>query len=174
MPVDTGHDENGSAGNGDSTPVERDELGAQLRQEQREREDYTAAIGERDDRIDELTSLLERARDELSQREASAEHTWMEMTALREEKDGAVAACRDALRLANPGLPPDLIRGETVQELNASVDAAKALVEQVRAALSAEREAVRVPAGAPVTAGPDIEGLSSRDKIAAGVRPESR
>lgn len=174
MRVHMGHDENGAPGNGDSTPVERNELGSQLRQEQQEREDHVAAIGERDDRIDELTSLLERARDDLAQKQEAAENTWMEMAALREEKDEAVVACRDALRLANPGLPADLIRGESLQELNASVDAAKALVDQVRAALNAEREAARVPAGAPVNAGPDIEGLSSRGKIAAGVRHESR
>ena len=174
MRVDTEHDETGAPGNGDSTPVERNELGAQLRQEQQQREEFVAALTERDDRIDELTSLLSQVRDEMSQKQEAAENTWMEMTALREEKVEAVTACREALRLAHPGLPPDLISGETVQDLNASVDAAKALVDQVRAALNAEREAARVPAGAPVNPGLDMEGLSSRDKIAAGVRNESR
>ncbi len=172
--MDIGHDEPGAPGNGDSTAVERGELGTQLQKEQQERQEFVAALTERDDRIDELTSLLAQARDEMVQKQEAADNSWMELTALREAKDEAVTACRDALRLAHPGLPPDLIRGETIEELAASVDGAKALVEQVRTALSAERDAARVPAGAPVNAGPEIDGLSSRDKIAAGMRPQSR
>ncbi len=168
------HDEPGVPVNGDSTPRERDELGTQLQQEQQDREDFVAALNERDERIDELTSLLAQARDELAATQETADNAWAEMTALRQAKDEAVGACRDALRLAHPGLPPDLIRGETIEELAASVDGAKALVQQVRAALSAERDAARVPAGAPVSPAPGLEGLTARDKIAAGIRPQPR
>ena len=164
-----GHDEPVVNGNGDSTPVERDEIAGVLRQEQQERQEVADALKERDDKIDELTSLLARARDDIEARQQAVDNAWIELTSLREAKDEAVSACRDALRMAHPELPADLIRGETVEELTASVQSAATLVEKVRAALQAEKNAARVPAGAPVSAGPDLEGLSPRDKIAAGV-----
>ncbi len=163
------HDEPSAAGNGDSTPSEREQLGATLQQEQQDRQDFVAALTERDDRIDELSTLLQQARDDIESRQQAADNAWTEMTALRQAKDEALNACRDALRLAHPEVPPDLIHGETVEELTGSVDAAKSLVEKVRAALQADKAAARVPAGAPVSTGPELDGLSPRDKIAAGV-----
>ena len=168
-----GHDDPAAAGNGDSTPDERDQLSGQLQHEQQDRADFVAALTERDDRIDELTTLLGQARDDIEARQAAADNSLAEMAALREAKDEALYACRDALCLAHPELPSDLIRGGTVEELTASVASATSLVEKVRAALQSERNAARVPAGAPVDSGPDLEGLSARDKIAAGVtRPK--
>ena len=167
--MDNGNDNPAPAGNGDSSPPEHDHLAGQLQQEEQDRQDFVAALTERDDRIDELNALLEQARDDIESRQEAVDNAWVEMTALREARDEALNACRDALRLAHPDVPPDLIRGETVEELNSSVAAARTLVEKVRAALKAEKDAVRVPAGAPVDAGPDLEGLSPRDKIAAGV-----
>ena len=152
-------------GNGDSTPPERENLKAMLEDEEKSRE----AVKERDDRIEELESLLEAARDELVNRRADLDNAWAETTALQAEKEKAMCGCRDALRLAHPEIPPDLIRGETVEELSASVESAKALVQRVRAALQSEKDAARVPAGAPVGSGPDPSGLSAREKISAGV-----
>lgn len=161
-------------GNGALSPGEREELKTVLQQEQDERTEFQHALTERDDRIDELESLLAQARDEMISRQEALDEAQAEAAALREARQEAVYGCRDALRLAHPELPPDLIRGSTVEELAASVDSAKALVEQVRAALQSERAAVRIPAGAPVDAGPDLSGLSSRDKIAAGIQHTTR
>jgi DNA repair exonuclease SbcCD ATPase subunit len=167
--VHNGHEEPAPGGNGSATPQQREELGAQLQQEQQDRQDFVAALTERDDRIDELTALLQQARDDIQARQDAADNAWAELTSLREAKNEAVNACRDALRLAHPDVPPDLIRGDSVEELTASVHSAKALVEKVRAALQGERNAARVPAGAPVDQGPSLDGLSAREKIAAGV-----
>ena len=164
-----GHGDPAPAGNGESTPDEREQLGAQLQQEQQDRQDFVAALTERDDKIEQLTTLLQQARDDVEARQDAADNAWTEMTALRQAKDEAVNACRDALRLAHPELPPDLIRGETVEELAASVQSASTLVEKVRAALQSEKNVARVPAGAPVDSGPDLDDLTPREKIAAGV-----
>jgi len=163
------HDEPAAAGNGDSTPTEREQLGATLQQEQQDRQDFVAALTERDDRIDQLSALLQAARDDIQSRQEASDNTWAEMTALRQAKDEALTACRDALRLAHPEVPSDLIHGETVEELTGSVASARSLVDKVRAALQADKAAARVPAGAPVSTGPDMDALSPRDKIAAGV-----
>jgi uncharacterized coiled-coil protein SlyX len=167
--LDNGHEDPAPAANGGSAPPVRELLGGQLLQVQVDRVVLVAAVTVRDDRIDELNALLEQARDDMAARQEAVDNAWIEMTALREARDEALNACREALRLAHPDVPPDLIRGETVEELSASVTSAKNLVEKVRAALKAEKDAVRVPAGAPVDAGPDLDGLSPRDKIAAGV-----
>ncbi len=161
-------------GNGESSHEEREELKEVLQQEQDDRADFREALTERDDRIEELETLLSQARDEMAAKQESLDESQAEAAALREARQEALYGCRDALRLAHPELPPDLIRGGTVEELAASVEGAKALVEHVRAALQAERTAVRIPAGAPVDAGPDLSGLSSRDKIAAGVQHTSK
>jgi predicted nuclease with TOPRIM domain len=161
-------------GNGESSRAEREELATVLQQEQDDRADFREALTERDDRIDELESLLSQVRDEMTAKQESLDEAQAEAAALREARQEALFGCRDALRLAHPELPPDLIRGGTVEELAASVESAKALVDQVRAALQAEKAAVRIPAGAPVDSGPDLSGLSSRDKIAAGVQHASK
>jgi len=161
-------------GNGESSPAEREELATVLQQEQDDRVEFERALTERDDRIEDLESLLSQARDELVTRQEALDEAQAEAAALREARQEALCGCRDALRLAHPELPPDLIRGSTVKELAASVASAMALVEQVRAALQSERAAIRIPAGAPVDSGPDLSGLSSRDKIAAGVRPQPK
>jgi chromosome segregation ATPase len=167
--VHNGHDDPSTAGNGGTTPSEREQVEIQLQQESQDRKDFVEALTERDDKIDELTTLLRQARDDIQVRHEAADNAWTELTALRQEKDEAVNACRDALRRAHPELPPDLIRGETLEELSASVQSAATLVEKVRAALESEKQAARVPAGAPVDSGPDLGGLSPREKIAAGV-----
>ena len=161
-------------GNGALSPGEREELKEVLRAEQDDRTEFERALTERDDRIEELESLLAQVRDEMVSRQEALDEAQADVVALRESRQEALFGCRDALRLAHPELPPDLIHGSTVEELAASVESARALVEQVRAALQAERAAVRIPAGAPVDAGPDLSGLSSRDKIAAGVQHTSR
>ena len=174
--MNNGHNDTAVAapGNGDSTPEERSDIGSQLTGEQRERGEAGQAIAGQDERIGELESQLKQARDDLAGRQDELDNAWAEMTALREGKDAAVSGYRDALRLAHPDLPPDLIHGETPEELAASVEAAKALVEKVRAALRSEKDAVRIPAGAPVSSGPDLTGLSPREKIAAGIANPSK
>lgn len=174
--MDNGHNDTAVAapGNGDSTPEERNDIGAQLTGEQRERSEAGQPNDGQDERIGELESQLEQTRTELAVKQDELDNSWVEMTALREGKEAAVSGYRDALRLAHPELPPDLIRGETTEELAASVESAKALVEKVRAALRSEKDAARIPAGAPVSSGPDLTGLSPREKIAAGIAGPSK
>ncbi|MBN1856933.1 MAG: hypothetical protein JW846_08270 [Dehalococcoidia bacterium] len=174
--MDNGQDNTATAvsGNGHSTPEERENIAGQLAEEQREMREVEAAISERDTRIGELEAALERTREEVAGKQVEMDNAWAEMTALREVKDAAVFGYRDALRLAHPELPADLITGDSPEELAASVVGAQALVEKVRAALQSERQAARMPAGAPVDSGPDLAGLSAREKIAAGVTHPSK
>ena len=77
----------------------------------------------------------------------------------------AVAAYRELVAQANPGLVADLIKGETIEEIDESVKSARALVERVKQEVAAENAKVRVPAGAPLRVPLDLSALSPREKI---------
>jgi chromosome segregation ATPase len=77
----------------------------------------------------------------------------------------AVAAYRELVTQANPGLVSEMIKGETIEAINESTKSAKALVERVKQEMGAENARVRVPAGAPQRALPDLSALSAREKI---------
>jgi chromosome segregation ATPase len=77
----------------------------------------------------------------------------------------AVAAYKDLIVRANPGLLSDLITGDTIEAVDQSLRQARALVERVRQEMEAEVARTRVPAGSPQRAPLDLSGLSAREKI---------
>ncbi len=108
--------------------------------------------------IGELKTLLEteqRARaaaeGELAKREQSLADT--------------VAAYKALVVQSNPGIPAELISGDSFKAVDTSLESARALVSKVRLSVEAEIVAGKVPAGAPARTVPDLENLSSREKI---------
>lgn len=98
---------------------------------------------------------------------------------LRNQHDQALAAMQknlsDSLQAAasrykeivlqvHTDLPPSLIEGGTIDQVEASIVKAKTIVQHVRDTLTAQA-AAQVPGGAPVRSGPDIEGMTPIDKI---------
>ena len=77
----------------------------------------------------------------------------------------AVAAYRELVAQANPGLVAEMIKGETIEAINESVKSARSLVDRVKQEVGAENARVRVPAGAPQRTLPDLSALSAREKI---------
>jgi hypothetical protein len=71
--------------------------------------------------LSEQLAALERERDEA--RDALA--------AARATSAAAITAVRDTLRAANPTIPPDMIDGDSVDALTASVERARAFAAQV-------------------------------------------
>ncbi|MCS6801745.1 MAG: hypothetical protein RMM58_01255 [Chloroflexota bacterium] len=88
--------------------------------------------------------------------------------ALRRELAAAVAAYRQARLAADPLLPPELVVGETVAEIDASVERARAIVAQVRERVRSEAAREVVPAALARTP-VDPAALSPREKIAYGL-----
>jgi hypothetical protein len=87
---------------------------------------------------------------------------------LRRELAAAVAAYRAARLAAEPLLPPELVAGETVAAIDASLEQARAVVARVRERV--QREAAReVAPAAPGRTPPDPATLSPREKIAYGL-----
>lgn len=82
----------------------------------------------------------------------------------------ALAAYRELVLRAEPELPPELITGGTLGDVNASIESARAMVAHVQAALTRSNAAAVVPAGAPLRVlVPDTSQMSAREKLSYGI-----
>jgi SMC interacting uncharacterized protein involved in chromosome segregation len=82
----------------------------------------------------------------------------------------AVAAYKEMVVQANPGLPAELITGDTIDAVKESLKNARAIMDKVRQEMEAAAASTRVPAGAPPRAPLDLSGLSPREKIQQGLK----
>jgi len=133
-------------------PEDLEAITAQLEEEKKTKAAAEASLVEKDARIAEL------------------EATAAELSQVKEAHAQAIAKYLDAVRLANPAIPRDIIAGETIEEIDASVEKAKAIADAVRQNLEAQAKEARVPAGAPARGEISLEGLTPREKIAAGIQ----
>jgi uncharacterized coiled-coil protein SlyX len=81
-------------------------------------------------------------------------------------------AVEDFKKLAaasNPLIPPEVIFGTTVEEVKASLARTNKLVANVQESLAKQAIANAVPAGAPARTGPNVEGMSTKEKINLGL-----
>jgi chromosome segregation ATPase len=106
--------------------------------------------------------------------EAEAKHELvLSLEGQVEELRGALTAAaeryRELLLASNPEVPGDLVRGESIEEVEASLEAARQTVLQVRSHLESQAQAGRVPTGSPVRSGPDLSALSPQEKIQMGL-----
>ncbi len=92
-----------------------------------------------------------------------------EIAGLRQQLGEALAAYRQSVARLNPGLPVELIGGDTLEAVNDSVARAKALVGRIRQGIEAGQQAARVPAGSSLRHDADASALSAREKIQHGI-----
>ena len=144
-------------------PEDLEAIRAQLQEERQARAAAQAFLDEKDRRIAELEASLSEAK---QASEASA----VEHAQVREARDRAVAKYLNMAKALNPAVPEGIIAGETIEEIDASVEKGKAIVEAVKAAMEAEAKGTKVPAGAPTRGSINLEGLSPREKIALGIQ----
>lgn len=118
------------------------------------------------------------AADELARLRGDLEAARGGLEAERAARRAAVARYREAMLAAEPALPPELVVGDSLDELDASAEAARRAVARIRERLAAEAEdaaARGFPAGAPARAdGPAAEGLTPSEKIALGLERRER
>ena len=115
------------------------------------------------DRLRDLQGQSDRLRDQLAQRD-------QEVLSLRSSLQEAAMKYRQALLDAYPAVPQELLSGATVEELEASLERARAAVERIRQKLEEDMaRSLSVPAGAPVRRAPDLSALSAREKIVYGL-----
>jgi len=150
---------------------------AQLKEADEARISWETAAAEKDTRIAELQAEGEALRAEQSNLQASlseaktgSEAAAAELASTREAKDVAVAKYLGMAKALNPNIPEGILAGETIEEIDTSVEKGKAIVESVTKAMEAEAAAIKVPAGAPPRTEISLEGLTPREKIAAGIQ----
>jgi hypothetical protein len=89
-----------------------------------------------------------------------------ELTVIKQTLSGAVAKYHSAVLASAPGIPEELVNGESIEEIDASLELARGIVSRVRQQLEVEAEANKVPAGAPPRMPQDVSALSPAEKIA--------
>jgi multidrug efflux pump subunit AcrA (membrane-fusion protein) len=152
--------------NTQGTPETLEAIKAQLKEEKEARAAAQASLAEKDARIAELQAQLDAA---LSEAKQGSEATAAELASVKEAKDQAVAKYLTMAKALNPAIPEGIISGESIAEIDASVEKGQAIVEAVKKAMESEASQARVPAGAPTRGGISLEGLTPREKIAAGL-----
>ena len=146
-----------------SDPEDLDVIKAQLEEERQAKAAAEAALAEKDNRITELESSLSEAKQ-------GSEAVAAELARVKEANVQAVSKYLSVVRSANPTIPQDVIVGDTIEEIDAALEKSITIAESVKSSLEAQAKETRVPAGAPTRTEISVEGLSPREKIAAGIQ----
>lgn len=148
--------------NGAPTPEDLEAVKAQLEEEKKVKAATEAELADKAKRITELEASL----NVVSQ---ASEAAVAELSQTRQAHAKAVSKYLEAARALNSTIPGDVIAGGTIEEIDASVRKAKAIADAVRTNLETRAREAKVPAGAPTRGEISLEGLSPREKIAAGL-----
>jgi DNA repair exonuclease SbcCD ATPase subunit len=139
-----------------------------------ERLQTTAA--DREARAAHLQETIAQARTELASRDAelvglrdSLSTARSEAEELRGSLRSAAEKYRQAVLASRAEVPPDLVGGETVEEVDRQLEAALRMVAQLKSHLESQAQAQRVPAGAPSRRAPDTTALTPTEKISYGL-----
>lgn len=115
--------------------------------------------------VTELQNLMAKKDEELAQANARLAEIKEAVANTDRMLAQAVTSYKAMVVKANPGIPEELVTGNTVDEVNAAVTKATTLVNKVKQGLAAEMAATRVPAGAPERTSVNLEALTPREKI---------
>lgn len=130
-----------------------------------ENESLTSELKLRDAAIAKLQETLAGRDSEMAAMKQSLDDATRQLKDMSAALPRAVAAYKEVVAQANPGILAEMINGDTIEAINDSLKNARALVERVRQEVGAEAARVRVPAGAPQRTPPDMSALSPREKI---------
>jgi len=142
---------------------------AQLEQAEVARDEANKAKATLEEAMAEKDAKLAELETALSEAKRGSEASTAELASVKEARDEAVSKYLGMAKASNPQVPQDMISGETIAEIAASVEKGKGLVSAVKKTLDSEAAAAKVPAGAP-TRGETTEGMSNKEMIAAGLR----
>ena len=158
-------------------------------QENKEQTDVTNSDSGRNEvqslrqKNEELVHEMKSINDAILRLQADMVMKEKEIAVLRESRDGAiktteelkkslkgtVTAYRELVMGTNPEVVSELIKGDSVAEVNESLKKAQTLMEKVRQGMEVEAGRMRVPAGAPARTQPELSGLTAREKIRYGI-----
>ncbi len=118
----------------------------------------------------ELAEALAEARREIEAREREQAEAREQIEGLQTLVRNAAQRYRELALTHAPELPAELVAGDTVEEVDASVQRARETVSKVRGHLESQAQAGRVPVGAPARSEPDLSSLSAEEKIKLGLQ----
>jgi len=162
----------GGAPGGEDLATLQDELADARAQVERLQLEAADAQARAQQAVAESAELREQVRTSAEAATAAAEDaaSLREQLASAEERlRGSAERYRDLVVRTEPALPAELIAGETIDDVDASVTAARDVVGRVRAHIDAQAQSARVPAGAPQRSGADVSALSPEQKIRYGL-----
>jgi len=111
-----------------------------------------------------------KSRDEaIEKHRATIEEKTNGFASLAVERDSAVKAYSDLVKKSNSLVPGEMITGNSIAEINTSLENAVAIVEQVKKSLEMQSQNDRVPPGSPGRTEPDTGSMSSKEKITFGL-----
>lgn len=128
-------------------------------------EELEALLAEKSSRISKLEQAMADKDKQIAVLKQSAAELEPKLAELEDSLAQAVSSYRALVVQANPGVPEELITGDSIEAIDNSVAAAQTLVEKVRRELEAEIAGARVPAGAPLRTPVDLSALSPQEKI---------
>ncbi len=131
-----------------------------------------SALSEKENELEALRAGAQRAQ-ELEQ---SLKDTGSQLEKARSELGEAVSRYKSLVLTSHSHIPPELIGGASIPDIEASLEKAEAIVEKIRNSIlqGSPRSAGAVPAGAPARSAPDWSGLSPREKIKVGITQKSK
>jgi predicted RNase H-like nuclease (RuvC/YqgF family) len=136
----------------------------------RESEVLAEAVKSRDAAIVRLEDVIREKESEIDSLKSERDELKQALDEAGQAVALAVAAYKEMVVQANPGLPAELITGDTIEAVKESVENARAIMDRVRQEMEAAAARTRVPAGAPPRAPLDFTGLSPREKIQQGLK----
>ena len=131
-----------------------------------EKQDTTGGSDERAVELEQALASKESEIAGLKHNNAALDESVQE---LRSSLAAAVSGYRDVVAGANPDIPPELIAGDSLEAIGASLRQARELVGKVKQGIEADLSLGRFPAGAPERGRVETE-LSPREKIEKGIR----
>jgi len=156
--------------NTQGTPETLEAIKAELEEEKKAKAAAEALLAEKDRALSAMSARQAELEASLSEAKSGFESTTTELSQVKEANAQAVAKYLGAVRLANPAIPQDIIAGDTIEDIDASLAKATTIAESVKANLEAQAKEAKVPAGAPTRGEISLEGLTPREKIAAGIQ----
>ena len=130
-----------------------------------DRIDSEQELGQVKARVLDLEGLVAQKDEDVARANARVSELEQAVGELDSKLAEAVSSYRALAVETNPKVLEDLIAGNTVDEIKASLEKATALVSRVKQGLEAEIASARGPAGAPERAPINLEALSPREKI---------
>lgn len=131
-----------------------------------------AKMGELQAEISEKGTLVESQAQELAMLHEAGKENETKLSGLAESLVDAVKRYRDLALVQLPDAVADLVVGDTVDAVDASFNAAKTLVDKVKASLETAASEI-VSSGSPERTGDDWRNKSPNEQIAHGLNEQT-